>query len=71
LLNTPGWFSGQWNPRGMTAAHVEGEEMAAAPEAPKMKATLGSVVWGIYGAVYFVRNSRREGRAIVLITKPA
>jgi basic amino acid/polyamine antiporter, APA family len=30
-----------------------------------------SVVWGIYGAIYFVRNSRRKGRATVLITKPA
>ncbi len=30
-----------------------------------------SVVWGIYGAIYFVRNSRRQGKETILITKPA
>jgi amino acid transporter len=30
-----------------------------------------SVLWGIYGAIYFVRNSRRKGRSTVLIEKTA
>jgi hypothetical protein len=29
------------------------------------------VIWGIYGAIYFVRNSRRKGRATVLVEKTA
>ncbi len=30
-----------------------------------------SVIWGVYGAIYFSRNSRRKGRATVLVEKPA
>ena len=30
-----------------------------------------SVIWGVYGGIYFMRNSRRKGRATVLIEKPA
>jgi amino acid transporter len=30
-----------------------------------------SVIWGIYGAIYFTRNSRRRGRETVLMEKPA
>jgi basic amino acid/polyamine antiporter, APA family len=30
-----------------------------------------SVVWGAYGAIYFVRSSRKKGKDTVLITKPA
>jgi basic amino acid/polyamine antiporter, APA family len=30
-----------------------------------------SVVWGVYGAIYFVRSSRKKGKDTVLIEKPA
>lgn len=30
-----------------------------------------SVIWGIYGAYYFARNSRKKGKETVLVTKPA
>jgi basic amino acid/polyamine antiporter, APA family len=30
-----------------------------------------SVVWGIYGAIYFTRNSRKKGKETVLAAKPA
>lgn len=30
-----------------------------------------SVIWGVYGAVYFTRNSRRKGRETVLMERPA
>ena len=30
-----------------------------------------SAVWGIYGAIYFTRNSRKKGKDTVLIAKPA
>ena len=29
-----------------------------------------SVIWGVYGAIYFVRASRRKGRDTILIAKP-
>ena len=29
-----------------------------------------SLIWGLYGAVYFARNSRRKGKATVLVAKP-
>jgi len=30
-----------------------------------------SVIWGIYGVIYFTRNSRRRGRETVLMERPA
>jgi basic amino acid/polyamine antiporter, APA family len=30
-----------------------------------------SVIWGVYGAIYFVRNSKKRGKETVLVTKPA
>src|SRR6202050_466336 len=30
-----------------------------------------SVIWGVYGAFYFVRNSKKKGKETVLVTKPA
>jgi len=30
-----------------------------------------SVIWGVYGGIYFVRNSRKKGRDTVLLTRPA
>lgn len=30
-----------------------------------------SVVWGVYGAIYFMRNSKRRGKDTILIAKPA
>src|SRR5579885_1256631 len=30
-----------------------------------------SAVWGIYGAVYFIRNSKRRGKETILVAKPA
>jgi basic amino acid/polyamine antiporter, APA family len=30
-----------------------------------------SVIWGIYGAIYFTRNSRKRGKETVLAAKPA
>src|SRR5437870_6494093 len=30
-----------------------------------------SAIWGLYGAIYFVRASRRKGRDTVLMAKPA
>lgn len=30
-----------------------------------------SAIWGIYGAIYFTRNSRRQGKETILISKPA
>jgi amino acid transporter len=33
-------------------------------------AVILSLVWGLYGAIYFARNSRRKGKATVLVAKP-
>jgi hypothetical protein len=30
-----------------------------------------SVIWGIYGAIYFVRNSKKKGKETILVSKPA
>jgi basic amino acid/polyamine antiporter, APA family len=30
-----------------------------------------SAIWGIYGAIYFVRNSKKRGKDTILVTKPA
>lgn len=30
-----------------------------------------SAIWGIYGAIYFVRNSKKKGKSTILIAKPA
>jgi len=30
-----------------------------------------SVIWGAYGAIYFMRNSKRRGMETILVTKPA
>jgi basic amino acid/polyamine antiporter, APA family len=30
-----------------------------------------AVIWGVYGAIYFVRSSRKKGKDTVLITRPA
>ncbi len=34
-------------------------------------AVLLSVVWGVYGMIYFMRNSKRKGKDTILIAKPA
>jgi len=34
-------------------------------------AVILAVVWGLYGAIYFARNSKKKGKATVLVTKPA
>jgi basic amino acid/polyamine antiporter, APA family len=30
-----------------------------------------SVVWGVYGAIYFARNSKKKGKSTVLVERPA
>src|ERR1700722_12531895 len=30
-----------------------------------------SAIWGIYGGIYFVRNSKKKGKETILVTKPA
>ncbi|MGH7780957.1 MAG: APC family permease [Candidatus Binataceae bacterium] len=30
-----------------------------------------SVIWAIYGAIYFMRNSKKKGKSTILIAKPA
>ncbi len=30
-----------------------------------------SAIWGIYGAIYFVRNSKKKGKSTILVAKPA
>jgi hypothetical protein len=30
-----------------------------------------SAVWGLYGAVYFSRNSKKKGKETVLMARPA
>ncbi|MGD1028863.1 APC family permease [Candidatus Binatus soli] len=30
-----------------------------------------AAIWGIYGAIYFVRNSKKRGKETILVTKPA
>ncbi|MFZ0888419.1 MAG: APC family permease [Candidatus Binataceae bacterium] len=30
-----------------------------------------SVIWGVYGGIYFVRNSRKKGKDTILVAKPA
>jgi hypothetical protein len=30
-----------------------------------------SVIWGVYGAIYFSRNSKKRGKDTVLVAKPA
>jgi amino acid transporter len=30
-----------------------------------------SAIWGIYGGIYFIRNSKKKGKETILVTKPA
>jgi hypothetical protein len=30
-----------------------------------------SVIWGLYGAIYFARNSKKRGKDTILVAKPA
>jgi basic amino acid/polyamine antiporter, APA family len=30
-----------------------------------------AVIWGIYGAIYFVRNSKKRGKETILVSRPA
>ena len=30
-----------------------------------------AVIWGIYGAIYFVRNSKKRGKETILVSEPA
>jgi hypothetical protein len=30
-----------------------------------------SVIWGVYGGWYFIRNSKKKGKETILVTKPA
>lgn len=30
-----------------------------------------SVIWGVYGAIYFIRNSKKKGKSTILVAKPA
>ncbi len=30
-----------------------------------------SVIWGVYGAIYFVRNSRKKGKTTMVMAKTA
>jgi basic amino acid/polyamine antiporter, APA family len=30
-----------------------------------------SAIWGIYGAIYFIRNSKKKGKSTILVAKPA
>jgi amino acid transporter len=39
------------------------------PKEPLMAVAL-SVIWGIYGAIYFVRNSKKRGKDTILVAKP-
>jgi len=39
------------------------------PKEPLMAVGL-SVIFGAYGAYYFVRNSKRKGRSSLLVAKP-
>ncbi len=36
-----------------------------------LMAVVLSVIWGLYGAFYFVRNSKKKGKDTILVTKPA
>jgi len=30
-----------------------------------------SMIWGVYGAIYFFRNSKKKGKETILVTRPA
>jgi amino acid transporter len=45
-------------------------EGIGSPKEPLMAVAL-SVIWGLYGAIYFVRNSKKRGKETVLVTRPA
>ena len=30
-----------------------------------------SVIWGVYGAIYFVRNSRKKGKTTMVLARTA
>ncbi len=30
-----------------------------------------SIVWAVYGAIYFIRNSKKKGKSTILVAKPA
>jgi hypothetical protein len=30
-----------------------------------------SIIWGVYGAIYFVRNSRKKGKTTMVMAKTA
>ena len=45
-------------------------EGLAAPKEPLIAVGI-SVIWGIYGAIYFVRNSKKKGKSTMMVAKPA
>ncbi len=45
-------------------------EGIGSPKEPLMAVAL-SVIWGIYGGIYFMRNSKKKGKETILVTKPA
>jgi len=56
---------------GCMAFYIIGPlEGIGSPKEPLMAVAL-SVIWGIYGAIYFVRNSKKKGKETVLVTRPA
>ena len=56
---------------GCMAFYIIGPlEGIGSPKEPLMAVAL-SVIWGVYGAIYFVRNSKKKGKETILVTKPA
>jgi amino acid transporter len=56
---------------GCLAFYIIGPLMGiGSPKEPLIAVAL-SAVFGLYGAFYFVRNSKRRGKETILITKPA
>jgi len=56
---------------GCMAFYIIGPlEGIGSPKEPLMAVAL-SVIWGIYGAIYFVRNSKKKGKETILVTRPA
>jgi amino acid transporter len=45
-------------------------EGIGSPKEPLMAVAI-SVIWGVYGAIYFMRNSRKRGKETVLVARPA
>ena len=53
------------------AFYLPGRSSAWAPQMEPLAALVISGIWGIYGAIYFLRSSKAKGKSVLLTSKDA